>query len=229
MKVEIAKEIAERVVIAKEIAERKRQEIFEIIKETVATYHSNPNELALKIFDNFFEITPPKIEIYKIGPKENYYKHDSFCCFFMTLISDKLGPREVKSIKPGNILLNWKKILECIPESIITTVHSIAVPWLIPLAALAVLIKLLQISTIKLDERYAAAIWTMWQYKDENNSIEKDKILELVNKELSKFDRKEMTEEELNSILNVLEKIKCIRQIENKYFFNETINIKYEE
>ena len=196
-------------------AEEKKQEIFEITKDTIAPHFSNPEQLSLKIIDHFCGITPPEIEI-------DTEQH------FMTVMKPG-GLGGARSSKPGNIWLNWRKLLVDGSESILTIVGAVAVPWLIPLAGLVVWNKVWSLSSIKIDERHAAVIWTMWENRDEENRIKNDKVLDLVNKDLSNYNRPMMNEKELMDISKDLEEMKCIKGTEeNQWWLREWVRTTYE-
>jgi len=193
-------------------AEEKRQEILEIVKNTIAPHFSNPDQLSIEIINYFCIITPPEIDP---------------MIYLLTLKPGGLGG--ARSSKPGNIWLNWRRLLIDGAESILTIVGAAAVPWLIPLAGLVVWNKLWSLLSIKIDERHAAVIWSMWKNRDEKNCIENDKILDLVNKELSEYNRPKMTEKELKDILKDLEKMECIEAIDkNKWWLREWVKVTYE-
>lgn len=42
------------------------------------------------------------------------------------------------SIKPGNIILNWRKLLIDGAESVLTIMGAASIPWMIPLAGIVV-------------------------------------------------------------------------------------------
>ena len=194
-------------------AEEKKQEIFEIAQNTIAPYFSNPEQLSRKIIEHFCRIAPPEI--------------DTTIHLITNIKPGGLGG--AKSSKPGNIWLNWRKLLIDGAESILTIVGAVAVPWLIPLAGLVVWNKVWSLASIKIDERHAAVIWTMWKNRDEENCIENDKILDLVNKELSEYNRPKMTEKELKDILKDLEEMECIEATEeNKWWLREWVKTTYE-
>ena len=194
-------------------AEEKKQEIFEIAKNTIAPHFSNPEQLSIKIIDHFCGITPPEIDT------------------TIHLITDIKpgGLGGARSSKLGNIWLNWRKLLIDGSESILTIVGAVAVPWLIPLAGLVVWNKVWSLSSIKIDEGHAAVIWTMWKNRDEENCIKNDKVLDLVNKDLSKYNRPMMNEKELKDILKDLEEMECIEGTkENNWWLREWVKATYE-
>lgn len=193
-------------------AEEKNQEILDIVRNIIATYSPIAGELAKKIVDSFCVITPPETD-------DRMY--------IITIKSGGIGGG--RSLKPGNIWLNWKKLLIDGSESILTIVGSASVPWLIPLAGLVVWNKVWSLLTIEIDERHAAVIWTLWKNRDKENRIEHDKILNLLNEELIKYNRLPMDEKELNNILSDLEKMECIERDEkNKWWLREWVKTVYE-
>ncbi len=196
-------------------AEEKKQEILEIAKNTIAPHFSNPEQLSTKIIDYFCEITPPEI--------------DTTTTIHIICDIKPGGLGGARSSKPGNIWLNWRKLLIDGSESILTIVGAVAVPWLIPLAGLIVWNKVWSLSSIKIDERHAAVIWTMWKNRHEENCIKNDKVLDLVNKDLSKYNRPMMNGKELKDILKDLEEMECIEGTEeNRWWLREWVKTTYE-
>lgn len=195
-----------------ERAEEKRKEITRIVIDIIQIYDiQNKTEIASKIINHFLDITPPEMEP---------------CLYFITIGEGGLGGG--RSIKPGNIWLNWKKLLVDGIESILTIVGAVATPWLVPLAGLVVWNKICSALTIEITERHAAVVWAMWMNRDKENCVKDEVILDLVNKELSKYNRSEMSRRELDKILKELEKMKCIeRTDENKWWLRERVKITY--
>jgi len=195
-----------------ERVEAKRREIIKIVKNTIAPHFSNPDQLSIKIIDHFCEITPPEIDT---------------TIYLLTIKPGGLGG--ARSSKLGNIRLNWKKLLIDGSEIILTISGAVVSPWLIPLAGLVVWNKVWSLLSIDIDERHAAVIWTMWKNRDDENCIENDKVLDLVNKELSEYNRPKMTEKELKDILKDLEEMECIERTEkNKWWLREWVKTTYE-
>jgi len=83
--------------------------------------------------------------------------------------------------------------------------------------------------TIEITERHAVVIWTMWLNRDSENCIEGQLILDLVNKELSKYNRPQMNQQELDMVLKDLKKMECIEETEgNKWWLREWVKVVYE-
>jgi hypothetical protein len=196
-----------------ERAEEKRKELTDIVKDVIQNYDiQNKEKIASEIINHFVNITPPEME-------ESWY--------FITIREGGLGGGS--STKPGNIWLNWRKLLVAGSESILTFIGAVAVPWLIPLAGLVVWNKIWSMLTIEISERHAVVIWTMWLNKDSENCIEHRLILNLVNQELLKYNRPQMNQQELDEVLKDLEKMECIEKTEgNKWWLREWVKVVYE-
>jgi len=197
----------------KKRAEVKRKELTYIVNGILQNYNiQNKEKISSIIIDRFVDdITPPETELIR-------YK----------LEMRPIGIGGGKSIKPGNILLNWRKLLVSASEIILTVAGAFATPWLIPFAGLVVLNTILSLSTIEITERHAAVIWTIWSNRDPKNCVEGKAILKLVNKELQKYNRPKMNQKELDMVLKDLKKMKCIKEIEeNKWCLREKVKVSY--
>jgi hypothetical protein len=195
-----------------ERAEEKRKELTDIVKNVIQIYDiQNREKIASEIINHFVDITPPEIES---------------SLNLITIRQSGLGGGS--STKPGNIWLNWRKLLVEGSESILTFIGAVAVPWLIPLAGLVVWNKIWSMLTIEISERHAVVIWTMWLNKDSENCIEHRLILNLVNQELLKYNRPQMNQQELDEVLKDLEKMECIEKTEgNKWWLREWVKVVY--
>ena len=201
-------------------AKGKREEITEIVKGVIHDYaiesgeevtNSKVEEISSGIINHFVDITAPEVES----------KSD-----LLMIRRDVMGGGT--SMKPGNIYLNWKKLFVDGSEAILTIAGTIALPWLIPLAGLVVLKKIQSILSVQITESQAAVIHTIWANRDTENSIKSEIVLDLVNLELSEYNRPEMSQKELNMILMDLEKMKCIEKInENKLWLREEVKVDY--
>jgi hypothetical protein len=196
-----------------ERAKEKRKELTDIVKDVIQSYDiQNKEKIASEIIDHFLNITPPEMELRME---------------ILTLKQGGVGGGS--STKPGNIWLNWRKLLVEGSESILTFIGAVAVPWLIPFAGLVVWNKIWSMLTIEITERHSVVIWTMWLNRDSENCIEGQLILDLVNKELSKYNRPQMNQQELDMLLKDLEKMKCIEKTEgNKWWLREWVKVVYE-
>mgnify|MGYP000218040462 CR=1 FL=1 len=92
--------------------EEKREELTDIVKGVIQNYDiQNKEEISSAIIDHFVNITPPEKELRSE---------------LITIRQGGMGGGS--STKPGNIWLNWRKLLVEGAESILTVVGAVAVP-----------------------------------------------------------------------------------------------------
>ncbi|WXG39445.1 MAG: hypothetical protein WED07_01200 [Candidatus Freyarchaeum deiterrae] len=205
-----------------ERAEEKRKEIVDILNDALKNHitqymKDNSNlrieDISSRITNNFVRITSPESD-------DKIY-----------LITERMmGRGGGRSVKPGNIFLNWKKLIVVLSESFLTIFGAIQMPLLIPFACLVVWDKLYSLSNIPISEKHAAVIYVMWKNRDEKQCIREDLILNYINTELSKFNLPTMSQEELNQILKDLEKMKSIEKSKsdrNKWWLREWVRVEY--
>ena len=174
------------------------------------------NEISKIIFNNFCKVTSP----YTLPPpSEHGPKYDTH----FTLSG------EVFSVQPGHIILNWKKLLVDGSESILIMAGAMAInPLLIPLASLVLLNKLQYLQNIKLSDKHAAIIMTIWKNMGKNDFINPSNLLDMINAYLKNNNRPTMTIEEMNNVLVDLEKMNCIGKTDNNsYWLKEQVELPY--
>jgi len=196
-----------------EKAEKKKEELQNIIKSSLTQFNiDNIDEISQKIIEKFTVITPPEVDT------------------TLHLITMRHWSEGARSSKPGNIWLNWRRLLMDSAESILMIAGVVSIPWLIPLAGLIIWNKVWSLLNIEIDEKHAVVIWVMWNNRDEENCIKEEQILSLVNDELRRYKRPEMSEEEFERILKDLERMECIEKIvdENKWWLREWVKTVYE-
>ncbi|WP_320052485.1 hypothetical protein [uncultured Acetobacteroides sp.] len=117
------------------------------------------------------------------------------------------------SIKPGNIVLDMKKLLINSAEIGLTIAGVISTPYLIPLAALVVWNKVWSNVKIDLDENHAMTIMLMWENRDTtNNKIDEIDAYNLFNQYLKSKNKNEVILEDFRKVLFDLEKMQCIKK-----------------
>jgi hypothetical protein len=193
-------------------AKAKREEIKDIVRGVIDGRIDNVDKFSDNLVSHFCEITPPEIDT---------------TMHLMTIKPGGMGGG--RSSKPGNIWLNWRKLLVDGSESILTVVGAVSIPWLIPFAALVVWNKICSLCNLEISERHAAVVWTMWQNRDETNCVEPSAIAKLVNTELLKYNRPKMNKKELNAILEDLKNVQCIEiSDDGKLWLREWVKTVYD-
>jgi hypothetical protein len=192
-----------------EAIDNKKQELKNIVLEKIDTKLINLEDLSIKVIDNFVDITPPE------EPERSMS--------FLTL--NPSGT--LISTKPGNITLNWKKLITKLPTIIPTTAKLIENPWMISLAALYIWSNIFEYSKIDLDFFHSVVVLKMWENRDHNNKILEDEAFEKTNNYLKQNESSELDRIKFAKIINDLEKMKCIEVNDGIILLREWIKTDY--
>jgi hypothetical protein len=204
-----------------ENADAKKHELESLLAARLADVHPDLNAattttLAADLLQVATSISPPQ--------EEEPVIH------FVTL--SMAGRRGGSSVKPGNILLDVRKLLTSIGKIGLASVAvAVAVnPWIAAFAVLVLWDDLYSRAKVDIQEREASVIWTIWIHKNDSKCIAKDGLLELVNQERSNSGRSALTQDELDDALGILIKMRCIaesRQDSSNLWVKEWVSINY--
>ncbi|MCK4819866.1 hypothetical protein KA005_29140, partial [bacterium] len=182
--------------------DRAKEKEKEIISNLSFMLHSNIglndgiDQISNKIVSSCISIQPPE--------KKKIVLH------LMTMAPSGRGGG--KSTKPGNIVLNIRKLVEAIANGAFAAVSAYQVPWLGIFGLILLWNSLWSSAQVELSENDAAVIWTMWVHRDrENKEISENKLLGKVNDHLAKYDRASITQKDMEFSIKRLEEIKCIK------------------
>jgi hypothetical protein len=118
-----------------------------------------------------------------------------------------------KSTKPGNIILNIRKLVEAIANGAFAAVSAYQVPWLGVFGFILLWNSLWSSAQVDLSENDAAVIWTMWVHRDkQHNEITDEGLLNKVNDHLAKYARASITQKDMEFSIRRLEEIKSIKR-----------------
>lgn len=134
------------------------------------------------------------------------------------------------STKPGNILLNMRKLVATLAGGALTIVGSTHSPWTLLLGALVVWDSIYSGSQVALSEREAAIVWTMWLKSDDKQTIPHAQLLPLVNDHLERHGRGRISPEQLADSLRILERMRCIQRSgtdPSRWWLREWVSVKY--
>ena len=136
-----------------------------------------------------------------------------------------------KSVKPGNIVLNIGSLIDGIANGVFTVASACQVPWLAPFGLLLLYRSLHKASTVELSENEATVFYSMWVFRDRKcNEISQKKLISYINGLLNKYNRKSITQKELDISINKLEKIGCIVKSDlnsNSWYLRERVAVVY--
>jgi len=207
----------------KERGKKKAEELIKVAADGVFKYAAKNGvqlskdeveAFSRRLIDNFVNLTPPE-------------KRTTFLGLF-TIRRGKLGGGE--SVKPGNLLLDMRKLFTKTASSVLTVTGAIALPWAIPLAALVVWDAFWSTLKVEVSEREAAVLWTMWLKRDDDNCVSNQGLLAEVNQELARDGRTPITAKDLTVTLNNLHRLGTIEPAKSKantWWLREQANVVF--
>lgn len=137
--------------------------------------------------------------------------------------ADIFGASSV-SIKPGNIILNWRKLIGAILGMALTGAGAATSSWFIVLGALVILRELYSISKIELSQMHAATMIVMWENHDGRHRISEARARELIDKAFLKMGVNQTNEETFARIVDDLTSVGCIQISNGEIWLREWIS-----
>ena len=138
-----------------------------------------------------------------------------------------LDSKSAISVKPGNILLNWRKLFDNIPDVVLTGAGVEAAPWLWPFAGLAIWNKVWSQIKIDLSEYHAVSMYAMWKNKNNKNCIDLSTARRKTNEILKLNNKNILKKREFYDILQDLTRMKCIEIDKGEVWLREWVIKKY--
>lgn len=136
--------------------------------------------------------------------------------------------RDGNSIKPGNILLNIRKLIEAIPEVVSIGAGMVCDNYIVTVCgALSLWLKLRDIATINISKEQAFVIVALWKNCNYNHKISLDDGFIATNNLFSQYGEPEITSLKYNMIIDSLVKIECIELTEEIIWLREWISKNY--
>lgn len=133
-----------------------------------------------------------------------------------------------RSIKPGNILLNIRKLIEAIPEAISIGAGMVCNNHIATVCgALSLWLKLRDIATINISKEQAFVIVALWKNCNPNHEISLDDGYIATNNLFKQYGEPEITNLKYNMIIDSLVKTECIELTEEIIWLREWISKNY--
>lgn len=133
-----------------------------------------------------------------------------------------------RSIKPGNIRLNIKDLIETIPSMVEMAVSiALDIPVLQVCAALNLWKSIRDVFTVEISKDQAYLITSLWKNCDSRHRITIEKGFTAVNTLLEKYGEDAINGTKYNYILESLESIQCIELEDGVIWLREWISKKY--
>ena len=201
-----------------DLLEKKRDELNSIIMDTFDSIYIGDALYSTKLINDFYEsgfinITAPQVEPQII----HMLRMDS-------LRNYKRG----ESVKLGNILLNFKKLMSSLPE-IITATVSIAydIPILKVIAALSIWKALKKIATVEITKSQAIVIYALWKNCNKEHKITIEQGFDNANNLIHRIDETKMNWDNYIEIVMELDALRCLEMDDAGIWLREWIREKY--
>jgi len=170
-------------------------------------------EVKHAMFDSCIIMTPPE--------QEPPVMH-------MLVMSSLSDYKRGTSIKPGNIKINMKKLIDTLPESVEAGVAlAMDIPILKVCAALHIWKMARNVMSVEITKEQAVVIMSLWKNADERHIISLEKGWDCANRMCRQTSNKEFTQERYTTILEELERIDSIKVNEDGIWLCEWVAQRY--
>jgi hypothetical protein len=132
-----------------------------------------------------------------------------------------------RSRKPGNVLLNWRKLLEIVPDTTLAAAGAVESRWLTALAALYVWNKLWRGAEEKLTDAEATIIFALWKIRNSESKVSMDDGFEHTNLVRDGFKLPPLPRGAYEEAIDRLLEMSCVELEDNWLWLREWVRIKY--
>jgi len=175
-----------------------------------------PESARHRLVDAFARVTPPE--------------EPEFAIERITISSINDAPK-ASSRKPGNVLLNWRKLLEIIPDVSLAGLGAATLPVApevaIFLAGLYIWNKLWRGATEEFSDEEAVTILALWQHKNGKNQISEQEGFTKTNEVRGRYELPPLTSNQYASAINRLVSIDCVELEGGIIWLREWVQKKY--
>ena len=140
---------------------------------------------------------------------------------------ESMGRDGGRSRKPGNIILNWRKLIQFVPDLTITAAGLAGPTWLLPFIDLHIWNKLCAGSKVDLDQKHAVTIYALWRNRNNERKISEEAGFEKTNSILRELKLEELSKSEYTKIINDLLDMDCIEIEEGIIWLREWVRTTY--
>ena len=196
-------------------AEKKRDELSQAARAS-ATTGSLPEPTLDRILAAFARITPPQEPEITVG---------------LVIISSPYSEPKAESRKVGNVLLNWRRLIDIVPDISLAGLGAATLPVSPAIAAvlagLYVWNKLWRGSVEELSNTEAVTMLALWQNCDSHKNISEQDGLSRTNELLASYSMPPLSQRQYAAAIDKLLKIECIAINEGVIRLIEWVRVKY--
>jgi hypothetical protein len=131
------------------------------------------------------------------------------------------------SRKPGNLILNWRRLAEVAPDVAIAAAALSGPPWLGFAVALYIWNRIWRGAEEPLSETEASVMYALWKNRGAGNRIDEDTGLARVNAVRGGFGLEALTRPAYARAIDTLLRIECIAMRDGVIELRESVRISY--
>lgn len=133
-----------------------------------------------------------------------------------------------RSIKPGNIVFNLRKLMVAVGEGAVG-VAGASMPWVLVVSVLLALNSLHEAMEIEIGQTEALVLAAMWQRRDAHRTVKRASVQKFVNEALAAKKKRPLGRSEIDAALVKLQQLRCIATADGgRIRLRERVNVKYD-
>ncbi len=175
-----------------------------------------PDETIDSAVEAFTDVTPPEEPEVTIG--------------LVTIKSLYTAPK-AQSRKPGNVLLNWQRLVDIVPDVSLAGLGAATLPiapaWSAVLAGLYVWNKIWRGSVEEFTDSEAVAVLALWKNRTEENKISEVDGFSKTNEIRASYSLPPLTNGQFATVIDRLVQIRCIELKDGTIWLREGVRVKY--
>lgn len=169
-----------------------------------------------RLVDAFARVTPPEVPEITIG---------------LVTITSLYDSPKASSRKPGNVLLNWRKLLDVVPDVTLAGLGAATLPVApqvaAALAGLYIWNKVWRGTVEELSDVEAVTILALWEHKNDENKIPEQEGFTRTNEVRSRYALPPLTEKQYVFAVNRLVSLNCVEIEEGIIWLREWVRKSY--
>ena len=179
----------------------KLTEVIGYSTEELSTFEKI-DDIIVIVLKNFMEIKAPE------DPEEE--QEETQYALELITVASLSGLGGGNSIKPGNILINWKKFFVEGLEQYLSVAGAIEHPYMIILAAIVIWSKVKGLQKIHIDQNHALVLTALWEKRNDINVVSTSGILSHVNDHIQLYANRMISKEEYDLIIEDLRRLETL-------------------
>jgi hypothetical protein len=193
--------------------DRKRRSLQRIAQEAAPSLEAEEVD---SVVSTFATLSAPEVEEPRIG--------------YITI--DSVSRPEATSRKPGNIVLNWRKLIDLVPDTALAglgaaTGSTAVLPWAIPLAGLYIWNKVWRAAEEKLTEVEASIVLALWKNRNPDHKVIEADGFTYTNTLRTNVGQSPLTLGQYTEGVTRLARIECVEIEDGVIWLREWIRVRF--